>query len=256
MENIYIYKITNKKDNSIYIGIRRIEGDIYQDKYKGEDTILRKELRKQGKKTFSTEILAKDLTEDLAKTLILEYKKILKATILEDILEKDKLRKASQKGKSSGRKRKVICLNNEKEFDSTADASACYGLKRTSVAKACSKGVFAGIDIETGEKLKWMYYDEYLALKEGKEDTTSNEDIIIDDNVVKPEVISNTNEVKTCDLTKILCKTTGKTFNSTEEASEFYGVAEGAIERCCLGRRSFAGLDPKTGEKLTWEYAG
>lgn len=236
--NIYIYKITNLKDNSIYIGIRNIEGDIYKDKYKGECTILKRDLRKYGKKAFSTEILAKDLTEELAQMLILEYKKIFKATILEDISDKNELRKASQKGKNSGVKKKVICLNNKKIFDSATEASAFYGLKSSSVAKACGKeGRHAGVDIETGEKLSWMYYDKYIAIEEGR------------------EYIPIKNTARKYKTRPVLCETTGESFNSIKEASEFYGVSEGSISSCCsYGDNMTAGKDPETGEPLIWSY--
>lgn len=238
MENIYIYKITNLKSNEVYVGIRRIYGDIYQDKYKGECTILKKDLRKFGKKSFSSEILAKDLTEELAQMLVLEYKKILKATILEDILKKEDLRKASQIGKSSGVKKKVICLNNKKVFDSAVEASAFYGLKRSSVAKACGEeGRHAGIDIETGEKLSWMYYEKYIAIEEGR------------------EYIPQKNTSRVYKTRRVLCETTGEEFNSIKEASEFYNVSAGSISSCCNSRGSKSvGKDPDTGEPLTWIY--
>ena len=50
--NSYIYEITNIITKEQFIGIRRCEGDIYADKYKGEDTFLPKYFRKYGKKNF------------------------------------------------------------------------------------------------------------------------------------------------------------------------------------------------------------
>ncbi|MBQ9012177.1 MAG: hypothetical protein IJ094_01130 [Bacilli bacterium] len=151
-------------------------------------------------------------------------------------MKKDDLRKASQIGKSSGGKKKVICLNNEKIFDSSVEASAYYGLKSSSVAKACGEeGRHAGVDIETGEKLSWMYYDKYLALKEGKE-----------------YVSKSANRVyKT---RRVLCETTGEEFDSIKEAGKFYNVSSGSISSCCRGAIKNAGIDPETGEKLTWCY--
>lgn len=238
MENIYIYKIINKNDNTVYIGIRKINGDIYKDKYKGESTVLRKDLRKYGKKNFTTEILAKDLTEEIAPIFLSEYKKIFRATVLEDIEDKNELRKASQIGKSSGHKKKVICLNNNKIFDSAVEASAFYGLKRTSVSKVCQKSVpYAGVDPDNGEKLRWMYYEEYLALQEGHEYIPQK---------------NNNREYKT---RRVLCETTGEEFDSIKEASKFYNIAEGTISSNCRGKGSIsAGKDPDTGEPLTWIY--
>ena len=72
MSNIYIYKLVNLETENVYIGIREIEGDIKTDKYKGENTSLKKDLKKYGKKAFSTEILAKDLTLEVANIFIRE----------------------------------------------------------------------------------------------------------------------------------------------------------------------------------------
>ena len=234
MKNIYIYKITNLKTNDIYIGIREIEGEVSRDKYKGEDTKLKKELNKYGKKAFITDVIAKDLSMEMAKTFLLEYKKHLKATVLEEV-EENKRKKLPEK--KSGFKKKVICLTNQKIFDSATEASRFYNLGRTSISKACcNRELFAGKDLETGEKLKWAYYDTYIAEQKGDEPP-------------KPKEIAREYTSQ-----KILCKTTGKIFNSAKEAHEFYEVSESAIYRCCAGRRNYAGLDPESGKKLAWSY--
>lgn len=238
MSNIYIYKITNKSSKEVYIGIRETENDIYQERYKGENTVLAKELKKLGKKSFLTEVIAKDLSRSMAELFLLEYKRHLKATILEELDDKE-FKKIHQKGKRSGGKRKVICLNNKRDFDSGAEASRAYGLKETSVPKACqSHGVkTAGIDPETGEELKWMYYDEYIAREEGR------------------EYIPPVNYRASRSTRRVLCETTGEDFDSIREASEFYKVSEGAISSCCSSSGTkTAGVDPETGEKLTWIY--
>ena len=56
--NSYIYEITNVITQEQYIGIRKCLGDIYCDKYKGENTIISKDFRKYGKKNFVKRVLA------------------------------------------------------------------------------------------------------------------------------------------------------------------------------------------------------
>lgn len=53
---------------------------------------------------------------------------------------------------------------------------------------------------------------------------------------------------------KVKCITTGKTFNTAKEASEYYNVSRGHISNVCKGKRKTTGKDPLTGEKLQWEY--
>lgn len=233
MKNIYIYKITNKKTNKIYIGIRFCETDAQLDKYKGEDTELKKEFKQYGKKTFIKEVIATNLNENMANLFLEEYRKHLKATVL-TIKEQNWM----QQGKRSGAKRKVICLNNKKVFDSGADASIYYGFKKTSVPKACQSqdNNYVGVDSETGEKLQWMYYDKYLAENANTE-------------YVPPENHRGVYKKR------VLCETTGEEFNSIKEASEFYNVSAGSICSNCKGTGSkTAGIHPETGESLTWCY--
>lgn len=62
--------------------------------------------------------------------------------------------------------KKVICLNNKLVFSTLSEASLYAGLKnpnKTSAISSSCKGKrkSAGKHPETGEPLKWMYYDEY-----------------------------------------------------------------------------------------------
>ena len=58
------------------------------------------------------------------------------------------------------RGRQVICLTTGEIFDSVTQAKHTYG---GSIDRACQgKQKTAGVHPETGEKLRWMYYDEYL----------------------------------------------------------------------------------------------
>ena len=65
---------------------------------------------------------------------------------------------------------KIICLNNLKIFGSIKEASEYAGLKRAANISACCKGKrnYCGKHPITGEKLKWMYYEDYLKLTENK----------------------------------------------------------------------------------------
>lgn len=53
---------------------------------------------------------------------------------------------------------------------------------------------------------------------------------------------------------KVICVTTGETFNYIKEANLKYGICNGEISKCCKGKRKSAGKHPITGEKLVWEY--
>lgn len=126
---------------------------------------------------------------------------------------------------------KVVCINTEEVFDSLADAGRKYNLKYyniSSCCKGCSKTV--GVHPETGEKLVWRYYKDYIKLKE--------ED--------KIKEIFSTN--------KIYCITTDKTFDTLDEAGKYANVKDKyLIRRCCLGQSLSAGKS-EDGQPLVWEY--
>lgn len=62
--------------------------------------------------------------------------------------------------------------------------------------------------------------------------------------------LDNKLQVKT---KKVICTTTGKVFDSFNEASSYYSVNRPNISACCAGRRKYAGK-LSCGTKLQWEY--
>jgi hypothetical protein len=64
-------------------------------------------------------------------------------------------------------KRKIICLNNLKVFDSITDAAVWCNCKKGTILDylgSSRKRKSAGKHPETKEPLRWMYYEDYLNL--------------------------------------------------------------------------------------------
>ena len=133
--------------------------------------------------------------------------------------------------------KKVICLTTNEIFNCTIDAAERYKLNRTAISQACSgKRKLAG-SLENGEKLVWMYYDEYINNKLEVE------------NRLNPEYIKPKSTCK-----KVVCLTTGIVFNSISEAALYYNQKSNAnISSCCKGKLDYSGKLPD-GTKLVWEY--
>ena len=77
-----------------------------------------------------------------------------------------------QRGQLNHRSRKVVCLQNGMIFNTVKEAVE-YAKKVTgkncNVSSCCrGKSKYAGIDLTSGEKLCWMYYEDYLKLQEKK----------------------------------------------------------------------------------------
>lgn|GEM_PF-1577120 len=131
-------------------------------------------------------------------------------------------------------KRKVICINNNKIYNSITEANSITGI--TSIVSCCNPNVkeclSAGRD-DTGKKLIWMYYDDYLKSNRNEIENKLN---IIDK--------------------KVICINNNEIFNSFREANQFCGIKvnSGRISQCCLGKSKYAGKDLKTGFPYVWQY--
>ena len=93
---------------------------------------------------------------------IIEEPPIIEENIVEEPIVEKNLENESKTPVTTtkSRGRKVICLTTGEIFDSITQAKQTYG---GSIDRACQgKQKTAGVHPETGEKLRWMYYDEYL----------------------------------------------------------------------------------------------
>lgn len=131
-------------------------------------------------------------------------------------------------GSESSRATRVICINDQRIFDSMMEAGEYYGIGMKKVSSCCTGHCeYTGLE-ETGIKLQFAYYEE------GKEYTL--------------KLIKHCNERK-----RVKCLTTGEVFNSVAEASKKTGAPAGSIGHVCKGRRKHAGKLPD-GTKLKWTY--
>jgi hypothetical protein len=159
----YIYLLTNNITKQNYIGIRECDIKPYNDKYKAENTVIRTQLKKYGKKNFSKRVLCECISEKAEKEFFEEALRVFKAISIEE-LNKGGVRKGVNSGAKNTHARKVICLNTKEVFDTLSEASIKTNTNRASISMACSSKsnrVNAGKDSE-GNFLNWMYYDEYV----------------------------------------------------------------------------------------------
>ena len=131
-------------------------------------------------------------------------------------------------GKKSSHATKVICINDQKIFDTLTEAGEYYGIGLKKVSSNCTgKCKYTGLE-ETGRKLQFSYY------KEGKKYCLNK--------------FNNCNEKK-----KVKCITTGEIFDSMCAASKATGTYIASISHACHGERKHAGKLPD-GTKLKWSY--
>ena len=144
---------------------------------------------------------------------------------------KEKMSKA-RKGEKSHQCRKVICITNEEIFGYIKQAEEKYGIKHGNIIKCCKRKLKSAGVID-GKPAIWMYLEDYEKLSE--------EEV----NKIKNEVPNRSKAV--------ICITTGKIYESMQEASRQTGVKFQNISRCCYGKCKSAGKD-KNGNKLIWKF--
>jgi len=135
-------------------------------------------------------------------------------------------------------RKKVICVTTGQIFESIMDASIKLNIKEASISQCCKNKNYrtAGKSEITGEKLVWLFYDDYI-LK-----TKEEIDVILNNAQDRVETI----------FVKVICLTTEEVFRSRAEAGRAYNINPGNISSCCLGKQAYVGKHPETGEKLKW----
>ena len=141
--------------------------------------------------------------------------------------------------RSSGTK--VTCVNTGISYSTIAEPSKIYNIDDKGILNCCRGNDFsAGKDLNTGEKLFWMYTDDYNKLN-------------------KREIIKYLIDKKVKEYTEniygkaVYCTTTNEVFNSIMDAVRAYGGNESGIRKCCRGEMKTSGT-LQNGTRLTWVF--
>lgn len=133
---------------------------------------------------------------------------------------KEKMRK--QKAKESGKK--VICITTNMVFDSIGEAGRYYNVSSSTISSCCSSRGVSTVRVD-GEKLQWLYYDDYL------------------NGVKVPKVEDD----------RVICVTTGEVFENAPKAARHYNMDSSHIYENCRKESKYAGtLEDDT--KLQWLF--
>ncbi|NRU52446.1 NUMOD4 domain-containing protein [Clostridium beijerinckii] len=107
-----------------------------------------------------------------------------------------------------------------------------------------------------------QYYVRGLVVEAFKDNIDLiSEDLVKKENVIRESVVKEKQQKvkkievykKMRETYKVRCITTGKEFDSINQANIYYGIQAGSIARCCKGIRKSAGR-LEDGTKLIWEY--
>ena len=133
------------------------------------------------------------------------------------------------KGELHPTSRKVVCLNNNKIFNSCAEAGLFINRGPSNIIACCQgKTLFCG-EFEN-EFLVWMYYEDYI----------------------KTNQIKIEEKLMFANKKNIISLNTLEKFKTTIEAQNKYGIDGTSIGRCCKGKQGYAGKI--NGEPARWMY--
>lgn len=161
----------------------------------------------------------------------------------EEILMKIKKSEYSMSGENHPNAKGVVCLNDDERYGSISEAEKAYGFKvgKSKISEVCNyddnmnEKRYSVKHPETKERLVFMYLDDYLV-------ATPNE--VADRLGIDKRWVANN--------IAVVCLNTGEIFKQIKEAEKFYGV--GHIGAVCRGKRNYAGIHPKTNERLVWRF--
>jgi len=188
----------------------------------------------------------------------------------ESIEKMKKSLKGKRKGANNPSARKVVCLNTGEVFNTMKDASSKYNAPYHHICSCCNGDrLSSGVD-DKGNKLVWMYYEEYKSLTKGEiiEKIKYAEESRLGENhhfynkgmseeskrKMSESAIERYKNSEHPRNRKVKCTTTGEIFNSIMDASRHYNIHRTTISQCCSGTRESAGRHPVTNEKMMWEY--
>lgn len=162
-----------------------------------------------------------------------ETKEKIRSGNLGKIVSEETKRKLSEgrKGIDNPTARAVICINFQEVFDTVTEASIKYGFDNSGLSACCrGKQKFKGI--YNGEKLIWMYLDDWNKLS-------------IEDK--KKKYIDG--KIFSLITGKIICETTSEIFDTVNDASKKYDLDRHRLSKKCKENGSYGSYD---GNKLIW----
>ena len=128
----------------------------------------------------------------------------------------------------------IVCLNNRCLYKTAKDCAEFARVKCGDTIADCANGVcdYSGIHEQTGQFLRWRYYEDYIKLSEKEIQEILNTPVI--------------NHIP------LHCITTDKYFRDASTAAKYYSLHISGLHKACRGEYQTCGK--YNGEKLKWEY--
>ncbi len=238
-----IYKITNKINGKVYIGQTTVGFDRrygYNLLSKTHNEHLKRSIEKYGIENFDIcKVYDIALTPNELDEKEIYY--INKFDCIENGYNKVIGGATTYTAKEyNASSRKVVCLNDRKEYNTIRDASEFYNIPSSTKISACCRNKRRSCGKIGDTKLVFRYLEDYEKMTE--------KDII--------ECIERANEKlkggKHPRAKKVICLNTKEVFEFVGDAENKYNINRSDIVSCCKGKLKSAGKI--NGEKATWKF--
>ena len=137
----------------------------------------------------------------------------------------------------------VVLLNTLEIFDNLIEAADAYNISSSSIGQCCRKKTLSAGKDEYGNKLYWMYLNEYNKLSSVEKNKISND---INNNMYNIPFLPN--------CKKVVLLNTGEIFLSMTAAANKYNISISSVHDCCEHIHDCGGHNSLTKEKYVWAY--
>lgn len=146
-------------------------------------------------------------------------------------------------GESNPNSKRVICLNTKQVFNTCLEAKEWCGTSVSGYLNSGKSSKHCGRHPETGERLAWMFLDEY---EKSTDDEINNK---------LNRALNGRHGKASNSARKVVCLNSKIVFDTINDAKEYYNLKSSpCLCSCCIGNRLYYGEDEKTHEKLYWIY--
>lgn len=139
--------------------------------------------------------------------------------------------------------RKIYCIEDDFVYDGAMAIKEFLNVKReTSLYGVCNyaSSIINNKNDREDKKAYTFFGKHYIWFDDYK-------------NMTKDDILKYLEHCKSARCTKVICITTGKTFDSITAAANFYNCKASNIHKCCNGKYKSCGQLPD-GTKLQWIY--
>ena len=219
-----IYKIINKVNGKVYIGVRmkvfnKVQYNINSFLSGTSNKKLKEDVEKYGKTAF--ELITNIDTANSKQELYEKKLKYIEEYERQDMCYNTRVNSGFDSGERHHLYTPIVLVNTMEVFNTLREANEKYGVLPQNIYACCNYLQKSAGKDKNGKKLLWRYADEL--------------DVVLDEEERENYIESQINGEF------IYCLNDGKVFATIKQLSEFYNIDEGMVYSNLKGKTSYGG---------------